>query len=319
MTDNKLTKHYIFITIATLIVFLIVTGGFYKEISVLYRRGYNIDQEKSQEITSIYNSIVNHYISSKQLPESLDKIENYTDQYNYTIGFNSSRQAYIKNNYEYKILDERTYQLCTEFKTSANNTSNKLESELSNRVLTPKRPELATYQEPTIPNTNVANIENTIFGKDVNVNNIIIMESTKKGYICMTFNIDTEVDNQKEIAVNTILNQIDYFLADQVNNEVPDNLDLIARESQFNGQIGFNNFSAQEFEYTKLTNNQVQICTDYYTNTSSFENATERDQLFIPTEAELVRLQTELSDRNTKVQAHVVGIDCDVFEFDLNL
>lgn len=114
LTGTKLPK--IFGAISAVLIVASFVGAFFIIESPAVSRNKAYDSTRTQDLTNIKYAIDNYYSEYKKLPASLDELK--------------KNNAYLKlidpetkKPYEYKISDEISYQLCTEFKYSNKETA----------------------------------------------------------------------------------------------------------------------------------------------------------------------------------------------------
>ncbi len=114
-------KNKLFAISITLVVVVVIIGGFWLVGSPQEARKEKFDQSRAQNLQSIYYAIDSYYQINKVLPESLALLQKQPNYYVNAIIDPVSRQPY-----EYLVKDATTYDLCAVFDTTSTETNRDL-------------------------------------------------------------------------------------------------------------------------------------------------------------------------------------------------
>jgi type II secretory pathway pseudopilin PulG len=109
---SGVVKAYLFGSIA-LVVIIFIASLFIVE-SPAETRNRKIDQKILESFSQIDNAISTFYNDEKKLPANLNEL---TQEFNYITDRDLS-DPITKKGFDYKVLDENTYELCAEFRSS---------------------------------------------------------------------------------------------------------------------------------------------------------------------------------------------------------
>ncbi len=119
---NKVNKIYLFAVI--ILSALIFIGGILFVESPLEARAKRFDNEVVNRLSIIENAVQQYYTEENKLPESLEAVKEAVDY----IAEDDLRNPITKKIFEFKILDTKKYELCTDFQRSNINDNDPYES-----------------------------------------------------------------------------------------------------------------------------------------------------------------------------------------------
>lgn len=106
-------KHFIGIGILSILVFFTLGIGFSMVGSPLTQRGLKFDEQRIQDFYGIKSSIQKYYSDNDSLPQSLSEVE--IPNYYKEEGREITKDPETKKDYQYEVVSETSYQLCTTF------------------------------------------------------------------------------------------------------------------------------------------------------------------------------------------------------------
>jgi hypothetical protein len=112
LKKEKFFKFYFYGSLSIIIIVFI--SAFFVAESPLKNRDRKIDQKIINDLGRIDSAIYSFYYDKNALPENLDELKSEIR----FISDQSLTNPFTKNNYEYKKISEKKYELCTDFKTS---------------------------------------------------------------------------------------------------------------------------------------------------------------------------------------------------------
>jgi hypothetical protein len=112
-------KNKLFCLIATILVVISVIIGFLMVGSPMHQRDVRMDDQRTNDLQWIQSEIIEYWRNKDVLPESIDILENDLR------GFTPPLDPETESNYEYEIIGNLSFKLCTEFKTESFELKNK--------------------------------------------------------------------------------------------------------------------------------------------------------------------------------------------------
>src|SRR5512141_2223660 len=110
-------KYYITFLILTVIVLAVVIKGFLISGTPASQRALNYDSQRISAMSSIKYSVDSYYQQNRQLPKSLDQL---------SASYLNLNDPETKKPYDYKVVNDTSYSLCTTFSTDTKDPSSQL-------------------------------------------------------------------------------------------------------------------------------------------------------------------------------------------------